>query len=40
MDIYAFPLADPDEPFGVINTFYSIDEALKFAAFIHKASFS
>jgi len=38
LDIYAFSLVDPDEPFGVINTFYSIADALEFAEVIYKAS--
>ena len=38
LDIYAFSLVDPDEPFGVINTFSSIAEALEFAGVTYKAS--
>lgn len=38
MDIYAFSLIDPDEPFGVIHTFPSIVDALEFATFTYKAS--
>jgi hypothetical protein len=38
LDIYAFSLADPDEPFGLIHTFYSIADALEFAAVNYKAS--
>lgn len=38
LDIYAFSLVDPDEPFGVINTFSSISEALEFAEVTYKAS--
>lgn len=36
LDIYAFSLVDPDEPFGVINTFSSIAEALEFAELTYK----
>ncbi len=38
LDIYAFPLIDPDEPFGVIDTFSSIADALEFAEVTYKAS--
>ncbi|APU98558.1 hypothetical protein BV902_21290 [Sphingobacterium sp. B29] len=38
MDIYAFSLVDSDEPFGVINIFPSIADALEFARFTYKAS--
>lgn len=38
LDIYAFSLADPDEPSGLIHTFYSIADALEFAAVTYKAS--
>ncbi|QQT29436.1 hypothetical protein I6I99_19090 [Sphingobacterium multivorum] len=38
MDIYAFSLVDPDKPFGVIHSFYSIADALEFAEAIYKAS--
>ncbi|SEP44775.1 hypothetical protein [Mucilaginibacter sp. OK283] len=38
LDIYEFLLLDPDEPFGVINTFASIDEALEFATQTYNAS--
>jgi hypothetical protein len=37
-DIYEFSLVDPDEPFGVINTFDTIDEVLKFAVIKYFAS--
>ncbi len=38
LDIYAFSLVDPEEPFGVINTFSSITKALEFAEVTYKAS--
>jgi len=38
LDIYAFSLVDPDAPFGVINAFYSIADALEFAEVTYKAS--
>jgi len=38
LDIYAFSLVDPDEPFGVIHTFSSVADALEFAAVTFKAS--
>lgn len=38
MDIYAFSLVDPDEPFGVIHIFPGIADALEFANFTYKAS--
>ncbi len=38
LDIYAFSLVDPDEPFGVIHTFSSIADALEFAEATYKAS--
>ncbi|ULT23506.1 hypothetical protein KUH03_30695 [Sphingobacterium sp. E70] len=38
LDIYAFSLVDPDEPFGAIDTFSSITEALEFAEVTYKAS--
>ncbi|MNW10470.1 hypothetical protein D3C71_2077010 [compost metagenome] len=31
-------MVDPDEPFGVINTFASIDEAIQFATVKYSAS--
>jgi len=37
LDIYAFSLVDSDEPFGVINIFPSIADALEFARFTYKA---
>ncbi|MCS3556468.1 MULTISPECIES: hypothetical protein [unclassified Sphingobacterium] len=38
LDIYEFSLVDPDEPFGVINTFASTDEAMQFATLKYSAS--
>ena len=38
LDIYAFSLVDPDEPFGVIHTFSSVADALEFAEATYKAS--
>jgi len=38
LDIYAFSLVDPDAPFGLIDTFYSIADALEFAEVTYKAS--
>jgi len=38
LDIYAFSLINPGEPFGVIHTFPSIVDALEFATFSYKAS--
>lgn len=31
LDIYAFTVVDPDEPYGVINTFSSTEEAIAFS---------
>ncbi|WP_313533375.1 hypothetical protein [Sphingobacterium athyrii] len=36
LDIYAFSLVDPDEPFGAILTFSSIADALEFAEVTYK----
>lgn len=38
LDVYEFSLVDPDEPFGVINTFSSIADALEFAIITYNAS--
>ena len=38
LDIYAFSLVDPDEPFGVIDTFSSVADAVEFADATYKAS--
>jgi len=38
LDIYAFSLVDPDEPFCVIDTFSSVVDALEFAEVTYKAS--
>jgi len=38
LDIYAFSLVDPDEPFGVIDTFSSVADAVEFAEATYKAS--
>ncbi|MDQ1149671.1 hypothetical protein QE382_001655 [Sphingobacterium zeae] len=38
LDIYAFSLVDPDEPFGVIHTFSSVADAVAFAEATYKAS--
>lgn len=37
LDIYEFSLLDADEPFGVISTLASVDEALKFATETYNA---
>lgn len=38
IDIYEFSTLDPDEPFGVTNTFSSVDKALDFAKKEYNAS--
>lgn len=37
LDIYSFTVVNPDEPYGVINTFSSIDEAVAFSIEEHSA---
>lgn len=36
--MYEFTIVDPDEPYGVINTFSSIDEAINFCVGEYRAS--
>ena len=38
LDIYEFSLLDPDEPFGVISVFESVEDALSFAETKHSVS--
>ncbi|MDR6735219.1 hypothetical protein [Sphingobacterium sp. 2149] len=38
LDIYAFSLVDPDEPFGVIHTLSSVADAVEFADATYKVS--
>ncbi len=38
LDIYEFSLLNPDEPFGVINTFNSVEDALIFSKSTYDAS--
>jgi len=38
LDMYEFSMVDPDEPFGVINTFSSISDALTFASLAYNAA--
>ena len=38
IDIYEFSTIDPDEPYGIINTFNSIEEALEFSIITYGAS--
>jgi hypothetical protein len=38
IDIYEFSTIDPDEPHGIVNTFNSVEEALKFSIITYGAS--
>jgi len=38
IDIYEFSKLDPDEPYGIINTFNSVEESLEFATRTYGAS--
>lgn len=38
LDVYEFSLLDPDEPFGTISTFNSIEDALEFSKVTYNAA--